>query len=454
MFELSYSSGAPERRYLRASAGKIWLGVALCAALGCAAGAKPSATGKGGQIAITGLGGTGGVALTGLGGNTITGLAGGIGIGGDPAADPDASSCMEYKDVFKPTTPKVYVMVDRSGSMFSCVGETNSQAPPCATQANSYWAQLKTSILTVINDLQADVAIGFAAFNGVNGGTCPDIRKVSPAKNNYQPIADLYNSLPFRTRRTLEMLGKELSAITDPGDKYILLVTDGEPDYCGDGNLLCPPDSVVAELQALKAQPAPNSIGTIIFGLQSKVGDISPTVLQAFANAGAGEPTVAPTRSGLDVFAFFDQCFPGGDSSAAGWKADFLQVHPECATNSNDCRGKTIGTYATTMGPTKPFTPDPSSQTAIVTQLRAALQGVKSCTFDLSGHIMVDLNRLAEGVIKVDGTVVPLDRTNTNGWNMNTATELQLYGPACDNWRSPTATNIDFGFPCGVIIVG
>jgi len=434
----------------------------LAGAIGCSAGVKPSVTGEGGSNPITGIGGNGNV--TGVGGIPF-GLGGSQGLGGDLQPNPDAAQCQQFQVVFEPKTPSVYVMVDRSGSMFSCVNETNPQAPPCATPANSYWEQLKSSILTVVTELEADVRIGFAAFNGVNGGTCPDIRKVSPALNNAKAIETLYKSLPFRTsndkwetptRRTLEMLGAELTAITEPGDKYILFVTDGEPDYCGDGNLLCPPDSVVAELQALKAQPAPNSISTIVFGLQSKVGDISPTVLQAFANAGAGEATMAPSRGNLDAFAFFDQCFPGGDSSAAGWKADFLKVHPECMTNSNDCRGKTIGTYTATTaaaaGPTKPFTPDPSSSTAIITQLRAALSGVKSCSFDLGGHVMVNTARLNEAVIKIDGAVIPLDPTSKNGWNMSTPTQLELHGTACDTWRNPTAKDIDFGFPCDIIV--
>jgi hypothetical protein len=452
------------RSYLRVASSNCrrlsLFGLSLALLLGCTAGTKSSPTGVGGQNPIAGIGGTGGKVgpITGLGGDL--GLAGFIGSGG-ATANPDAKSCMEYAVEFTPKTPTLYVLVDRSGSMFACVGETRSDAPPCATPANSYWEQLKSSILSVAQELQADVRLGFAAFNGTNGGTCPDIRKVSPALNNYSAIATLYNSLPFRTssdkwetptRRSLETIGAELSAITDPGDKYILFVTDGEPDYCGDGNLLCAPDSVVAELQALKAQPAPNSITTIVFGLQSKVGDISPTVLQAFANAGAGEPTKPPLRGTTDIYGFFDQCFPGGDSSTAGWKADFLKAHPECSgTMSNTCRGMTIGTYGDTAGPTKPFTPDPSSKTAIVTQLRAALSGVKSCSFDLGGHVMVNTQRLNEAVIKIDGTVVPLDPNNVNGWNMSTPTQLELHGGACDAWRG-TGTDIHFGFPCDLIV--
>ncbi len=58
---------------------------------------------------------------------------------------------------------------------------------------------------------------------------------------------------------------KALMADTDPGSKYIILITDGQPDYCDDSNGLCAPDSVVWQLQ--KAYTA--GIPTIVFGIQT-----------------------------------------------------------------------------------------------------------------------------------------------------------------------------------------
>jgi hypothetical protein len=65
---------------------------------------------------------------------------------------------------------------------------------------------------------------------------------------------------------------------------------------------------------------------------------------------------------------------------------------------------------------------------------------------------MVNTQRLNEAVIKIDGKVIPLDATSTNGWNMSTPTQLELHGTACDAWRNPTAKDIDFGFPCDIIV--
>jgi hypothetical protein len=176
---------------------------------------------------------------------------------------------------------------------------------------------------------------------------------------------------------------------------------------------------------------------------------LAANTLQAFANAGAGEPTRAPI-TGTDIFPVFDQCFP----TMTGWKQDFLLKYPECATNSNDCRGRTIGTYAATAGPTRPYTPNAANQTQLVTQLSTAIAGVKSCIFDLGNiggqSIKVDLAKLGEARVLVEGTTVP--QNVTNGWRMNTQTELELVGTACTNWRMPNVDSIDFQFPCSSII--
>jgi len=408
------------------------------------AGAGPAGSGPAGS---PGLGGTG--APSGAAGSTSTVMDAGV-----------DHVCQEGKFTFEPKIPTVYLLVDRSGSMFACVGDTDVRARPCADHSKSYWNRLQDSILQVVNQLQADVRFGFATVGGT-AATCPDIKKVAPALMNYAPIMSLYGSLPFRTdddkwetptRLTLETIGKELTAITSPGDKYILLVTDGEPDYCNDGNMLCPPDSVVGKLQQLKAQPAPNSIGTIVFGLQSAVATINPNTLQAFANAGAGEPTKAPVSgTTTNLTQYWDQC-----NNEPHWKADIVAKLPTCAdaANFNDCRGKTVGDYAATAGPTKPFTPDPSSQSAIAQQLKTALSSVKSCTFDLGDlngqSIKVDVNQLDQANVLVMGSKVP--RSDTNGWKMNGQTQLELVGTACTNWRKPDVNTIDFQFPCSTII--
>src|SRR5262249_32176893 len=160
-------------------------------------------------------------------------------------------------------------------------------------------------------------------------------------------------------------------ADTSDGEKYVLFVTDGEPDYCDDGNALCPPDSVVGALQNMAAGIGPNGtqvapIKTLMFGIISANPQILPSTLQAFANAGAGLPVAPPERQGQTTYdpnAIYDQC-----SGQVGWAADFA------ATGKPKMRGETIGTYVTdtTLAGTAPvYRPDPTDQAALTDQIRS-----------------------------------------------------------------------------------
>ena len=425
-------------------------------------------TGSGGAVlgtgggSTTGSGGTsaaGGSTGSGSGGAAM-GSGGAIGeTGGRGSITTDAGAdrvCQQAELNWVPKIPTVYVMVDRSGSMFDCISTVGSVEPSCATPADTSWTKLKTAALAVVASLQAQVRFGFASFTGTNptgGGMCPIIDKVPPALNNSTAIATKYNALTFPpnttqvgmkfetpARQSLDLIGAELLADTSPGEKYILFVTDGQPDYCDDSNSLCPPDSVIAGLQNLKTK----GVTTIVIGLQSAVNDLAPGILQAFANAGAGESTVAPLKTGTDASSFYDQC-----NSIAGWHADLV------TSGKTAARGVTLGTYATTAGPTKPYTPDAANQAMLMNQLSQALAGVKSCVFDLGDvngkSIKVDLTQLDQATISLMGTTVP--HNDTNGWRMNSATQLELTGSACTTWRLPDTTKIAFGFPCQIVII-
>lgn len=424
-------------------------------------------------------GGTGNT--TGGGGATGTGLAGGTGNStgsgggftprddaGLIAADMSVGVCQEGNYMHKPQIPTVYLMVDRSGSMFDCLSTTTTVEHSCMTPGDTPWVKLKEGVLSVVDALDAEVRFGFASFTGTNprsGGTCPMIDKVAPKLDNHGAIKTLYDSLPFQPNtnesgkkfetpasQSLQMLGAELAADTTPGGKYILYVTDGEPDYCGDGNALCPPDGVVGALQKLKAQ----GITTIVFGIKSMIAqDLPAGVLEAFANAGAGEPTKAPLRgASTSVDAFYDECNQPGapaDDAAGGWAREFA------ATGKPMMRGQTIGTYAATAGPTLPYRPDVSNQTMLITQLTQALSGVKSCVFDLNNlegkMLRVNTTMLNAVTVTVMGTAVPLDATN--GWSIDAAapSQLQLFGTACANWRMPQNSEIKIQIPCAVIVI-
>jgi hypothetical protein len=310
--------------------------------------------------------------------------------------------------------------------------------------------QLKTS--------NTQMRLGLGLFVGNHGSsTCLpvfDSVPIDDIANNYAAITAKYNSLaalqpPGTKAETpmsdiIPMVKALLQADTGTGQKYMLVATDGQTDFCDDGNNVCPADAIAYRVQDMYA--ATPSIGTLVLGLPTDVGGsvaFNTTVLQNLANAGAGQN---PTLSGLGVSTgtdVYNQC-----NGAAGWKAIMTAAALPASMS--------LATYGTPAGTAKVFTPSSTSTTDLANQIAAAISGIKSCTFDLSDiggkSIKVDTTKLAQAQIKIMGTAVPLDPTN--GWNVDAAnpTQLVLNGNACTTWRLPANTQIDFNFPCSSII--
>jgi hypothetical protein len=425
----------------------VWSSVVaslVCASLsGCSAGVtRNDAKGTGGSGNSTGGMGIelGGKAPVGVAGTDTIGDLGGT----PPAMGGMAGACQTGGADFVPKVPTVMLLVDRSGTMF-------------VNQGNP-WGTLRDGVLPVVKDLNDQVRFGFMAITGEMGSAdmCPLLDQVAPADKNYDAVAAKYMALKQPTKgESPGMLGLQrayevLSADTTPGDKYVLFVTDGEQDYCGDGNALCPTDSVVYWLQKLKAL----NVTTMIFGLPSSGDQVSyGAILQAFANAGAGEavaPVVTGTQTALDIY---NQCFYGGDANAIGWKAEFMTAAKvDDATTTDVDESKTLGNYAALGGAAKVFKPDPTDQTALATEFRKVLAGVKSCTFDIGGDIKVIQTLLDEAHVYIEGVEVPLDPTAMNGWHMPTEQQIELVGDACTNWRMPEKNKITWDFPCKILV--
>lgn len=369
--------------------------------------------------------------------------------------------CQQAQREFVPNIPTVYLVVDRSGTMFDPI--------PNSANTNT-WTALRAGVLDVMRELEGGVRFGFAAFSGapLPQAMCDlQVPSVPPKLNNYADIAALYEPLgrPVNveedetpTTLALERIAAQLRADAEAvGDKYILFVTDGEPDYCDNGNRLCPPDSVVGLLQRLSsgvdATGAPVApIRTLVFGVSSPNATIGADVLQAFANAGAGLPVMAiaqnpgGTPNPNDLY---DQCFNG---QVQGWINDLA------AAGKAAVRGVSIGDYvfdATLAGKAPVYRPDPTDQAALTGQLRTALAGVKSCAFDLGeDNVQVDLSRTDLGQLArvlINGQPVVYDPAN--GWSMMSETTVVLSGAACETWRNPLiATTISFDFPCDIFV--
>ncbi len=403
---------------------------------------EAAGTTSGGSSSVSG--GTGNESGGSSGASTQAGSSSTAGHGGEaamagasPTGDAGAGAggsgqtCRSFEVYPESTVPTVFVLVDRSGSMFNCL--STSSAGSCPDPSDTPWAALKAGTLDMIQKLEGSIRFGFGTFAGEQGGSCPSFTKVNAALSNYDVIEAAYSAVapPLKgeapTSQVLGSLKALLAADTSPGKKYVLLVTDGEPDFCGDGNPVCAVDASVGALQALYAA----GVGTMIFGVDSKLSTISAATLQAFADAGAGKP-VSPPNVGATVK---DQC-----TSEAGWLS---------AYTASGASGSSLGAYSSS-GSATVFRPDPSDRAALTKLFATAVSGVKSCFFDLAAGLSVDLSQLDRATVRVEGELVARD--DANGWRMKTPTQLELRGGACELWHDPDHHTIDFRFPCGVVV--
>ncbi len=327
-------------------------------------------------------------------------------VGNGGTSSVTSGGCQQLDIKFDPQTPTVMVLVDRSGSMFD----------------SGFWDPLKTAVLKVVEKTQNKVRYGLLTFTGIAGQQCPLTAGTDTfALDSYAAIKSVYDAASIKPGAKLETptamvinakVIPDLLAFKEPGKKYILFVTDGEPDRCDDGAPECARDDVVGAVQSAYGQ----GIGTFVFGLEANAA--LGQHLQDVANAGAGAAVKSPGDPLLNT------CL-GGDWS------------------------KAKGKYAANGGATKYFTPNPTDAMALENALSAAVAGAQSCTFDLQGKIEVDLANAAIGQVLIDGAPVPYDAKN--GWQMTSPTQLELVGDACGLLKTATK-GISFNFPCEIII--
>jgi hypothetical protein len=279
--------------------------------------------GSGDAEAGTGAGGTGGAAGAGASGGTgeagagnagegsTTGGAAGAGAGGGAGEGGGAGSSTAGtggSSGASGETPTVAVLLDGSSSMFE--------------PRELLWDALHVALMDPTNGaipaFDQELRLGFNVFRGShvqheeNDPECAAITSVSYAVDNAPAIGDIYDLLSgdyvvgvkweTPTGHALNRVASALAAesVADGGDKYIVLITDGNPNTCGTLDPQCGQDLVVKAVQDAYAL----GIRTLVFGL----GDVllpnggcdpslmpcGPVHLQDIANAGLGLPVASP----------------------------------------------------------------------------------------------------------------------------------------------------------------
>jgi hypothetical protein len=139
---------------------------------------------------------------------------------------PVIDDCNKVEIEFAPQVPSVFVLVDRSSSMFE----------------RALWNPLKDGVLAVVEQLQSDIHFGFSTYTGAAGMQCPELTTIVPiADQNLAAIKRAYDAVAKPTYKGETPTSLALQAVTktvlqEPKNspKYIVLVTDGEPDFCDD----------------------------------------------------------------------------------------------------------------------------------------------------------------------------------------------------------------------------
>lgn len=367
---------------------------------------------------------------------------GDIDIGDGDSPNQTGKYCQTQTVDFVPQTPTVYILVDRSSSMF---------------EATMFWANLKAGVLPVVEQLQGDVRFGFGSYTGSNA-TCTGLSEGAPiGENNYDAIATAYNALaaPSEKGETPTALAVQqatdiLLADESPGERFILLVTDGDPDFCNDPAPQCGADALVASLQTAAGQ----GVRTLVFGIEN-AGIQNPAWFDYYAQAGMGQ--LPSWADGLNVSAY-----SGKLQSECSGQAPWISFREEngnaadpamCGGNQppegNPACYLPAGDYSAEGGSATAFlNADPE---ALAAQILSSVDGLKSCIFDLSdGGVSVKTELKGQGDVFVDDMDTPIPQDQ---WQLNDEITLELLGDACTKWQSPEVTEFFAGFPCEAIVV-
>lgn len=297
-------------------------------------------------------------------------------------------ACADITVQIEKQIPTVVLLIDQSGSMVE------------PFPGGDRWNVLRNALMDpnggVVKQLENEVRFGLTLYTAQDAEpVCPLLENVPIALANYNAINNLYSSAsPVEdtpTGESIDAVTKTLEAFAEPGQKVIVLATDGEPDSCLHKDPPAgSPEAQAARDASVKAAQAAFAKDILTFVIA--VGnDVAQAHLQDVANAGAGKP------------------IGGGDN------AKFYV---------------------------------PTDQQALTDAFKEIINGVRTCVFTLNGK--VDAALAEQGAVLLDGQ--KLGFNDPNGWKLNNESEIEIVGAACDTIQSGDHS-LSVTFPCGVVVI-
>ena len=412
---------------MKARAWSSILGGGLCAAfVGCSAGTAGTGVDGAGASSSTGATGSGGTQPH-LGGSIGTGAT--LSVGGDiNAMGGMEMGCNDLSVETKEVTPTVLLLVDNSSSMFE--------------PRDKLWDPLYNVLMKpatgIVASLQEKVRFGFTSYRGsstANDPACPNLFEVDYKLGNFDPIDTLYKQQGAEwkqgikwetpTGAAIKKAAAKLAAYEadPPGPKYILLVTDGNPNTCAALDPQCGSDESIKAVQEAKTM----GIGTFAVGIGDIIagntgcepawGRCGPLHLQDLANAGQGLPVAAPP--------------------------DQLKYQ---ACTPTQMLAATYAGAAETPGAAPFYTAANAAE--LETAIKGLLNSVVSCTYDMNATVV---GNAALGTVKVNDMDVPYN--DPNGWKLeDNKVQITLQGTACDSFKATAGSKLFVSFPCKVAV--
>lgn len=186
--------------------------------------------------------------------------------------------CPLLDDAWQSEPPTFLLLIDQSGSM------------DIAFDTSTRWQVLGETLfdpaMGAIAQFEDQIRFGMALYtNTVDDPGCPELTETAPMLGAFDAISMAYDDASPQedtpTGDAIVAVTAELVADPAPGERVIVLVTDGEPDTCAMPNPQMGQDEAVAAATA--AHDA--GIRTVVVSVGS---DVSADHLQDMANAGAG----------------------------------------------------------------------------------------------------------------------------------------------------------------------
>jgi hypothetical protein len=303
-----------------------------------------------------------------------------------PEPAPTLTGCVDRRFSYDTLPPTVLLLIDQSASMEFRFGQS------------SRWDVLRSAIVDpqdgVLAHLDSSVRFGlmlYTSLDGFRGGACPMLTESTLEVGNADTIRSLYlasEPMPNGDTPTPEAIDAavaRLTAMNDGGPRYILLLTDGEPDTCA------VPDPQRGGQEALAAATRAYQVGIRLHPIGIS-DEVSRGRLQGLANAAAGKD-------------------PG-----LVWGRDEGAERPLFASDD---------------------------RAELAAQLTGVIGDVRSCVVELGE--LVGAVRAGQGRLTLDGQTLAYGAMN--GWRFRDDDTLEIDGAACDSILAD-GHRLEVFFPC------